>query len=70
MIAGERQSRDNHLRIFFRRDATRRQRIADDLVVLFGIEAILVDADAGAAGRALRDTVAESLDPVGMSVTL
>jgi hypothetical protein len=65
MIAGERQSRDNDLRIFLRRDAVGRQRIADDLVVLFSVEAVLVDANAGAAGRALRDAVAEALDLVG-----
>ena len=70
MIAGERQSRDNDLRIFLRRDAVGRQRIADDLVVLFGVEAVLVDANAGAAGRALRDVVAEALDLVGVAVTL
>jgi hypothetical protein len=70
MIAGERQSRDNDLRIFLRRDAVGRQRIADDLVVLFSVEAVLVDANAGAAGRALRDAVAEALDLVGMAVTL
>ena len=70
MIPGERQSRDNDLRIFLRRDAVGRQRIADDLVVLFGVEAVLVDANAGAAGRALRDVVAEALDLVGVAVTL
>ena len=70
MIAGERQSRDDDLRIFLRRDAVGRQRIADDLVVLFSVEAVLVDANAGAAGRALRDAVAEALDLVGMAVTL
>jgi hypothetical protein len=69
-IAGERQPRDDDLRTFLRRDAIGRQRIADDLVVLFGVEAVLVDANAGAAGRALRDAVAEPLDLVGMAVTL
>ena len=70
MIAGERQPRDDDLRTFLRRDAIGRQRIADDLVVLFGVEAVLVDANAGAAGRALRDAVAEPLDLVGVAVTL
>jgi glutathione S-transferase len=41
MIAGERQSRDNDLRIFLRRDAVGRQRIADDLVVLFSVRPFL-----------------------------
>jgi hypothetical protein len=53
------------LRLFVRHDAIRRQRVADDLVVLLGIKAAIVDADAGAAGRSLRHTVAEALDHVG-----
>ena len=70
MIAGERQAGNNDLRIFRRRDAVGRQRIADDLVVLFGVETVVVDANAGAAGRALRLTRTEALDIIGVAVAL
>ena len=63
MIAGERQAGEDDLRLSVRRDAVGRQRIADDLVVLLGVEAAFVDADAGAAGRALRDAVDRNARP-------
>jgi hypothetical protein len=65
MIAGQRQAGEYHLRSLLRRDAIRRQRIADDLVILLGIEAALVDVNAGAARGPLRDPIAETLDDIG-----
>ncbi len=70
VIAGERQAGHYDLRLFARHDAVRRQGVADDLVVLLGIEAVFVDADTGAAGRSLRHAVAETLDPIGVAVAL
>jgi hypothetical protein len=67
MIASERQAGDDDLRIFRRHYSVGRQRIADDLVVLLGVEAAFVDANAGAAGRALRLTSPEALDPIGVT---
>src|SRR4029079_14963814 len=54
MIAGERQAGNNDLRIFRRRNAIGRQWIANNLVVLLGVEAAFADADTGASGGALR----------------
>jgi len=68
MIAGERQAGNNDLRIFRRRDAIGRQWIANNLVVLLGVEAAFVDADTGASGGALRLTRAETLDLVGVPI--
>ncbi|MGO9050065.1 MAG: hypothetical protein ACLQFW_24830 [Xanthobacteraceae bacterium] len=58
------------MRLLLRSDAIRRQRIANNLVILFGVEGVFVNANAGAACRSLRDTVAEPLDHIGAAVAL
>ena len=68
VVAGERQARENDLGFLVRRDGSRGQRIADDLVVLFGIEPAVIEGDASAARRALRDTIAKALDHIRMAV--
>ena len=68
MVAGERQAGENDLGLLVRRDGRRGQRIPDDLVVLFGIEPAMIEGDAGAARRALRDAIAKALDHIRMAV--
>ena len=70
MIAGERQARKDDLRRSLRHVGIRRHGIADDLVVLFGIERAVVEADARSARGALRDAIAETLDHIGAAVAL
>jgi hypothetical protein len=68
MIGGKRQAGDDDLRLF-RHQRIRRQRVANDLVVLFDVERAVVEADAGAAGRALLDARAEALDDIGLTIS-
>ena len=65
MIAGERQAGKYDLRLLLGSNAIGRQRKADNLVILLGIETALVDADASTARGALRNSIAEALDHIG-----
>ncbi len=67
MVAGERQAGNDRLRRPLRHRGARRQGVADDAVILLGVDRALEELDPGAAGRTLRDAVAETLDVVGMA---
>ncbi len=72
VAAGQRQAGDDDLRIARGRDriGIGRQHVADDLVVLLGIDGAVIVGDAGAAGRAFRHAGSEPLDHIGMADAL
>ena len=70
VIAGQRQPRDDDLRLRFRDDRTVGDRVTKDFVVLLGIDRALVERDTAAASRSLRHPVAEALDDIGLAIVL
>ena len=53
----------------FRHQRICQQRVANNLFVLFDVERAVVEADAGAAGRALLDARAETFDDIGITIS-
>src|SRR6476661_10447630 len=67
VITTQRQARDDDLRRALRYQGSRRQCEAHDAVIHLRVERVVIERDAGAAGAALGDAVAEALDEVGMA---
>src|SRR4249920_2696296 len=70
MIAGKRQAGKDNLRRPVWYDGIRRQGIADDLVILFGVKGAVVEGNARAARGTLRNSVTEALDHIGAARAL
>ena len=70
MIAGDGHAAEDRLGLAGRRDLAVLQGIAHDAVVDLGVEAVLVDRDAGAAVPALGKGLTETLDLIGFPLTL
>ena len=70
VIAGQRQIGDHDCRRLCRHSRVRRQGIAEDFVVLLGVDGALVEGYARTTGSALPLAVTETLDHVGTPVPL
>src|SRR6185437_190823 len=67
MVAAQRQSRDDRFSGTQRGDRVRRERITQNLVVEFGVNGILIEADPDPSGTATLEGGAETLDHVSFA---